>query len=259
MKRTVILPVEQTNSAIREVVLRGSASFSEQHQLTRSVIYLRRQLGCEQIWLRPQVSAPEVTVSLHDWSNSSAQVPSFDRLLDSVMKAGSVRLVLWTKDWLAGAHSAVEVLNRYQRFLPLLPAQLRDELPSAPAEALDVWRWVLRLRPHAGRALRLAALTQAPAALREVQSAGDSTLLRDAGDISFFAMQSWSYLRAWGEAETVETTLRRLQRMTELALCHALATRQPAVISATFERYFEGRARAQPPFVATAGDATAVA
>lgn len=119
----------------------------------------------------------ELEVSLHDWQHWSANLRNFDRLFDSMQKGPDYRLVLWSRDWLEGVQAAYELLNRYQRLLPLpaLPSALSC-LPAVlhahqqvyalhepvearrQARALDAWRWLLRLKPIASTGLQLAAL-----------------------------------------------------------------------------------------------------
>jgi hypothetical protein len=217
-------------AAIREVVLHGRQTPSELYFRQRAVSYLRRQLQCKWIGQSPRLPAPEVTISLADWQNRLADVRSFDRLLNSVCKEGRFRLVIWTRDWLDGVYTALEVLNRYQRLLPLERDQRLPEVRDASDEAIDVWRWVLRLKPSAGTELQRAALVGDDAALRCAQSSDGLTLLRDASDISFFSLQSWQYLHSWGLEQTQCVVERRLSRMSDEALCHALSTRQPQAI-----------------------------
>jgi hypothetical protein len=226
-------------AAIREVVLHGRQAPSEQYFKQRAVSYLRRQLQCRWISMSPRLPAPEVTISLADWQNRFADARSFDRLLNSVGKEGRFRLVIWTRDWLDGVYTALEVLNRYQRLLPLERAQRLPEVWDASDEAIDVWRWVLRLKPSASTDLQRAALVGDDAALRSAQSSDGLKLLRDAGDISFFSLQSWQYLHTWGLEQTQCVVERRLSRMSDEALCHVLSTRQPPAISRMLETCLE--------------------
>jgi hypothetical protein len=164
-------------AAIGEVILRGRRDLLERHHLLRELSYLRRQMGLDVIRDASQRRLPTVRISLHDWSHPAADVRSFDRLLESTQREGECSLVLWCTDWLAGSQSAVELLNRYQRLLPLpstavVPPELDTALrtyhalfrPYAGAArerhdlGLDTWRWLLRLTPGAGLALQLAAL-----------------------------------------------------------------------------------------------------
>jgi hypothetical protein len=162
---------------IGEVVLRGRRDLLERHHLLREMSYLRRQLGSDVVRDESQLRLPSVRVSLHDWTHPAADVRSFDRLFDSMQREGECSLVLWCTDWLAGSQSAVELLNRYQRLLPLPSAAIvPPELDTAlrayhqlfrPYEGaarerhdlgLDTWRWLLRLAPRASLSLQLAAL-----------------------------------------------------------------------------------------------------
>lgn len=226
-------------AAIREVVLHGRKAASEHYFRQRAVSYLRRNLGCRQLRLGPQLPAPEVVISLADWQHPLADARNFDRLVNAVAKEGRFRLVIWTRDWLDGAYTALEVLNRYQRFLPLEREQRLPELWNAPDDAIDVWRWVMRLRPGASREVQRAALVGDDAAVRGAQSSDGLKLLRDAADISFFSLQSWHYLHTWGLEQTQCVVERRLGRMSDEALAHALSTRQPRAISNMIEACLE--------------------
>jgi hypothetical protein len=162
---------------IREVMLRGRRDLIERHHLLRELSYLRHQLRSDVIRDESQLRLPTVRVSLHDWSHPAADVRSFDRLFESMQREGECCLVLWCTDWLAGSQSAVELLNRYQRLLPLPSAAvvapeldmalrayhalfpLHDVASRERHEVgLDTWRWLLRLTPRAGLELQLAAL-----------------------------------------------------------------------------------------------------
>ena len=166
-------------AAIGEVVLRGRRDLLERHHLLRELSYLRRQLGSDVVRDVGQRRLPSVRISLHDWTHPAADVRSFDRLLQSMQREGECSLVLWCTDWLAGSQSAIELLNRYQRWLPLpsaavVPPELDTALAtyhalfrphSGPARerhdlGLDTWRWLLRLTPQACLSLQLAALFQ---------------------------------------------------------------------------------------------------
>jgi len=161
--------------AIREVVLRGRRDLLERHHLLRELAYLRFQLRSDVVRSESLLRLPSVRVSLHDWSHPAADVLSFDRLLESMQREREFCVVLWCTDWLAGAQSAVELLNRYQRWLPLpsgsvVPPELETALlvyhqlfPQHDAVArerheagVDTWHWLLRLTPAAS--LQLAAL-----------------------------------------------------------------------------------------------------
>lgn len=162
---------------IREVVLRGSLLPNEQRFLLHALTFLQRELGCDAIRARGQVSVPELCIGLQDWGHEAADVLSFDRLFASLRSEGDVRLVLWSRDWLASSGHALELLTRYQRLLPLSPDletlpklsqilaahQLLHPLGQAHSRgsherSLDTWRWLLRLDPEATPACQLAAL-----------------------------------------------------------------------------------------------------
>ena len=75
--------------------------------------------------------------------------------------------------------------------------------------------------------------------MRGAQASDGLQLLRDAADISFFSLQSWHYLHTWGFEQTQCVVERRLSRMSDEALCHALGTRQPPAISEMIEACLE--------------------
>lgn len=162
---------------VREVLLRGESNRVEQRLLLYALSYLRRELAWDDIRAQAAFKLPEVTISLHDWQHAAASLDGFDRLLASVRARGDFRLVLTCSDWLGGAHAALEVLNRYQRLLPLpldyepIPklagvlAVQRLLYGAGPPEnrvladaAQDTWRWLLRLAKNASPGLQLAAL-----------------------------------------------------------------------------------------------------
>lgn len=159
---------------IREIALRGQSS-SDRPNLLRAISYLRVQTQFD-VFRSVDKGLPSLRVSLHDWSNPAISVLAFDRLLRSVEREGDFRLVIVSGDWLIGSQDAMELLNRYQRLLPL---PLDTELPpyfagvlalyheAFPAEGssyarhaagIDTWRWLLRLTPNASPELQLAAL-----------------------------------------------------------------------------------------------------
>lgn len=111
---------------------------------------------------------PELTIALPHWQDDRANITAFDRLLDKVAGDGDFRLVLWSRDWLDGVQPAQELLNRYQRLLPL-PLDYRPlthlvevlharRLLTSSLKGHDTWRWLLRLNPRPSRSLELAAL-----------------------------------------------------------------------------------------------------
>jgi hypothetical protein len=223
---------------IQEVVLSGIQSI-EQHLLRqRALQYLRRETCCERIWLGAQVPMNEACVSLRDWSNPAADALNFDRLFNSVRRQGPFRLVLWTKDWLAGAQPALEILNRHQPLLARDRGSALPELREASDDAVDVWLWALRLQPTASLDVQRAALRGDEPSRQRAQFNDGLLLLRDATDLSFFARRSWQYLRAWGLEQTQCTVERRLGRMSDAALSRVLGTRQPPEISSMVDTFF---------------------
>jgi hypothetical protein len=223
---------------IQEVVLRGTQSI-EQHLLRqRAMQYLRRETACERIWLGAQAPTNEACVSLRDWAHPAADALNFDRLLNSVKRQGPFRLVLWTRDWLAGAQPALEILNRYQPLLAPNRASALPELSQASDDAVDVWLWVLRLQPTASIDVQRAALRGDEPSRQRAQSCEGLLLLRDATDISFFSRRSWQYLRAWGLEQARSAVERRLGRMSDAALCRVLGTRQPPELSSMVDAFF---------------------
>jgi hypothetical protein len=163
--------------AIREVLLRCKPDRLEQRLLLYALSYLRREMGFDGIVAGPTLTLPEVTIGLGDWQHENAKLTGFDRLIESVRRGGEFRLVMWSRDWLDGAQSAIEVLNRYQRLMPLpndyeampklngvlavhrlLHQPEQGAAPPVLARALDAWRWTLRLNPRPSPGLQLAAL-----------------------------------------------------------------------------------------------------
>lgn len=222
------------DGAIREVVLIGLALTRERRCLREAASFLQRQFGFKML-ARPSRELPELRIDLATWSHPQVSLVGFDRLVQSVSARGDFRLTLTARDWLAGAQSAVELLNRYQRLLPLpkprpstraLESIYEAEhtlvpLPQAtrnPLQAQDTWRWAIRL---------CCALS--PGTLAGAQ------VLQDAHDLAFFSSGSVRYLEEFGVAATYAKVRRCLSRMTDEAICHALMTRQPGLISQMIE------------------------
>jgi hypothetical protein len=173
---------------IGEVVLVGTGSREEPQRLSDAGAFLRRKLRSRAIRSSRQIvprrgmrasdpGTAELEVNLHDWQHWRANLRNFDRLVENVQRGSDFRLVLWSRDWLEGVQAAYEVLNRYQRLLPLpaiptalpcLPAVLQAHEQLHPyydsvehrrhVRALDAWRWLLRLKPTASTGLQLACL-----------------------------------------------------------------------------------------------------
>jgi hypothetical protein len=150
------------------VQLRGGAGPLEERLGLYASSSLQRQLRGDFIRLTSKSHLPELTIALPHWQHERADVIGFDRLFDKLANDGDFRLVLWTRDWLDGAQPALELLNRYQRLLPLprdyrpLPrlAELlnaRRQLTSC-RDGNDAWRWLLRMSARPTRSLELAAL-----------------------------------------------------------------------------------------------------
>jgi hypothetical protein len=161
------------SGAIKEIVLRCSTSRTERNLALYAASYLQRQLRCDRIRLHGQRELPEALVVLSHWQHEQADITSFDRLFEQLQREGDFRLVLWSRDWLEGVQAALELLNRYQRLLPLpldyRPLPHLPELLSARRALFrdgqnegrageDAWRWLLRLAPEPPRAVELAAL-----------------------------------------------------------------------------------------------------
>lgn len=118
--------------------------------------------------MQPKRGWPELSIALPNWQNQRADIAGFDRLLDKVSGDGDFRLSLLARDWLEGLQAALELLNRYQRLLPL-PIDYRPlprlqevlnarRLLTTSRTGHDGWRWLLRLNQLPSRALELAAL-----------------------------------------------------------------------------------------------------
>ncbi|MDF3064442.1 MAG: hypothetical protein K0R38_43 [Polyangiaceae bacterium] len=151
-----------------QVRLRYGSSPTEQRLAIYASSCLQRQLRCDNIRLGFKKSLPEVTIALPHWQHERANLPAFDRLFEKVASDGDFRLVLWSRDWLDGVQPALELLNRYQRLLPLpldyphLPrlAEVLNarRLLTSGQDGQDAWRWLLRLTAHPSLPLELAAL-----------------------------------------------------------------------------------------------------
>lgn len=219
--------------SIREVVLLGLPLTQERRCISEAASYLHSLFGFKPLPRRSR-DLPELRVDLATWRHPKASLAGFDRLIRSLSAGGDFRLTLTARDWLVGVQSAVEFLNRYQRLLPL-PKRPRTRaldsiyeaqhslVPPAlaardPLQATDTWRWAIRL-----------CGTLAPGALAGAQ------LLQDAHDLAFFSSGSVRYLEEFGVATTYAKVRRCLSRMSEEAMCHALMTRQPALISQMME------------------------
>lgn len=222
------------DGSIREVVLLGLPSKQERRFLNEAASYLDRLLGFK---MQPRASRdlPDLRIDLATWSHPKASLHGFDRLVRSISERGDFRLTLTARDWLAGAQAAIELLNRYQRLLPLPNPRPRTcalermfeaqqslvparDAARDPLQAQDTWRWAVRL-----------CCTLPPGAL------AGATLLQDAHDLAFFSSGSARYLEEFGVAHTYSKVRRCLTRMGEEAICHALLTRQPALISHMME------------------------
>lgn len=120
------------------------------------------------------VSLGDYTLSEAAWLNYDAELRGLDELFNAAASAGAW-VTLRGGETLLG--TAMQVLTRYQRYLPLrnaasrtasfdrvlaLHAALHDvSKPLVRADfdhALDVWQWVLRLDPTASLDVQLAAL-----------------------------------------------------------------------------------------------------
>jgi len=224
-------------SSIREVVLLGLPQPQERRLLRDAASYLAQQFGFKML-PRPVRDLPDLRIDLATWSHPSASLSAFDRLIHSVQAQGDFCLTLTAHDWLAGALSAVEVLNRYQRLLPLPAPRLRaraldgigdarhvpGSTPAAthdPVQAEDTWRWAIRL-----------SCTLPPG------SVAGSKLLQDAHDLAFFSSGSVEYLERFGVASTYAKVQRCLSRMSPEAICQAMTTRQPPLVSRMIEDVF---------------------
>jgi hypothetical protein len=150
------------------VQLRCRAGNHQERLARYAASSLQRQLRCHRVDVTSKLRVPELTLSLPHWEHEQANIDGFDRLFEKVSSDGDFRLVLWTRDWLAGAQPALELLNRYQRLLPLpLDYRALPELPellttrrllTASRRGNDAWRWLLRMTARPSRPLELAAL-----------------------------------------------------------------------------------------------------
>lgn len=118
--------------------------------------------------------APTLRISLGDWSDRNADLLEFDAVMHRQEDQAKPFCLVLEGVNSYGLGAARQVLTRYQRLLPLngVNDTLRAVLPvhrrlfdlAKPLvradydHAVDTWRWVLRLDPHASVALQLAAL-----------------------------------------------------------------------------------------------------
>lgn len=161
---------------LTQVSLRARLGPQQRRARHASLVLLQTQLSCRRSVLDRQSQPADLTISLDDWSNDVADALAFDRLFHNIETGGDFSLALTSFDWVRGGRSALELLTRYQRLLPLPPEQswpgLDDILSAHRAlhdlqkplvradfdHALDTWRWLLRLSPTAPPSLQLAAL-----------------------------------------------------------------------------------------------------
>jgi hypothetical protein len=162
---------------IGEVTLRGTLAPGDHWSMQQALSFLQRELGCDAIRARAQLTLPDLCIGLHDWSHSGVDLLGFDRMMAASANAGEFRLVLWSRDWHDSLVPCWELLTRYQHLLPipescsslqrvkqaLAAHRLIHPLDEPRAQrsyehALDTWRWLLRLDPGAELGLQLAAL-----------------------------------------------------------------------------------------------------
>lgn len=231
---------------IQTVTLRAVPTLSQIHCRQRAGGYLKRNLPWLPLDAPAAAEMPVLRLNLGNWQHQSARIPNFDRLFRRLDQGGNFRLVLWTHDWLVGALSAYELLNRYQALLPaplgarphlldLLPANVTGEPDLERRRLIDAWRWLHRLLPRPSEKLERAAL------LGEAADLGDEPLLSDARDLAFFNVASWWFLEHHGQPVVWSELLLRVARMSEPALCFALTTRQPPAITRMLEGMLDTR------------------
>jgi len=159
---------------IHEIVLRSSARAAVTRSVRHALEQSLRRLGTS---ARVSEIAPTLcaTISLPRWQAIDLRLLELDtQLHECEDRAPTFGLVLETSGGRDVA-AVAQVLERYQRLLPLARPlddhvrralarfrallDLRKPLVRADHDhALDTWRWVLRLEPHASPALQLAAL-----------------------------------------------------------------------------------------------------
>jgi hypothetical protein len=111
-------------------------------------------------------SGAKVVVALARWAASTCDPTELDRRLHAATVPIDLQLVTGAHD---DERAALEVLTRAQIFLPPATDPVRDAdgetmervlalVDDADWHAHDMHRWVLRLRPNASAALRIAAL-----------------------------------------------------------------------------------------------------
>jgi hypothetical protein len=142
-----------------------------------------------------------------------------------------------------------------------------DRTYARHASGIDTWRWLLRLTPGASAELQLAALfhdlpvheletvlepleLERRTLLRAAELGAfydhptrgrDFACLRRARAVSFFAHESWAYLRDHGFHATRLKIQRLMPALDSAALCAVLTTRQPDFVSEVIETVSRSR------------------
>lgn len=155
----------------------------------------------------------------------------------------------WTLRLGRGPRAAVQLaalFGELEADAPAMPAKsgtivlhARERLGSAEAARRALEGMAL---PSAtlGRMTELILRWDAPPADAE------QALLRDARDLSFFSLGSWTHLRQHGPLATERHVRQLLERMGDTAVCLARMTRQPREVSDMLQRHFERAPAALP-------------
>jgi hypothetical protein len=143
---------------------------------------------------------PALTISTQQWLAKDADLLDFDRAIHRFEDDGVPFRLCLDVDTFGNRDAIEQIVTRYQRLMPLqssLSPVIHDVLrlhgtlfDKAKAlvradydHALDTWRWLLRLDPHAGAALQIAALFHD---IERVWSEGDVRVEHQAEDYASF-------------------------------------------------------------------------
>ncbi len=167
---------------------------------------------------QPAALHDAVLIDEADWHSDATDLYDWDARVLSLQSRRGWLLVSSAHGSQPALEALLQILTRYQRLAPRVNDASRDDsfrcavslhralhdlnkpLVRADYEhALDVWQWVLRLEPCAGRALQLAALFHD---IERISSEGDQRVEQHAIDY-----QSFKNAHAWVGAQLAAHTL----------------------------------------------------